>query len=165
MNSRFCLRTFFFRLSFSAVFVSILGSLGCGLTDQTQKFKDEGKACIWASRQNSLPESNELMSYQEGRSVTVTVRMPTCLSASCDVDRKATCLVRKLPNGEFEISSEGSFVSKATDACSTDCGFLDATCESPPLPAGPVLFRHGTQELRITVPSTSAVVCKGDAPF
>jgi hypothetical protein len=142
----------------------LVASAGCD--GETRRFHDEGQICLFPAGTGSdglATVASQTHSYRPDLPVDIAVLMPDCLSGTCSVDRKASCLVQV--TGPFiQVSSYGSYRQNGTQ-CTLECGGLVATCTTPPLPAGTYEVRHGTTVLTLTVPSRVSAPCGGRRPF
>lgn len=112
-------------------------ALGCGESETETSYVDVGTACI---------------SGEPDASHTVTVDFETCLSSSCDTLLESTCSAELVGN-ELKITAEATVLSKTSGPCTLDCGRAEATCETPPLPAGDYELVYGESTRTVSVPA------------
>jgi hypothetical protein len=141
------------------------GPTGCDdsvATPRTFEFKDEGQLCLYPQgAQGGHPDLDRpTLSFEADSPLAIEVTFPICLSSSCSKDPTASCSVIMADASMLVVSSVGS-VREEGNACTADCGFFVARCQSPALAAGTYTVRHGGDELRIAVPSMMRVPCIG----
>jgi hypothetical protein len=123
-------------------------------------YQNEGKLCVYPTG-TQLPVLGDPPSYSYPADATfdAVVAVKTCLDG-CSRDIAASCVV--IDSGtELQVTSEGSYVEEIHDSCSKICRPFMARCPTPVLPVGDYLFRHGTNTLVLTLPSTSIAPCVG----
>jgi hypothetical protein len=139
---------------------------GCGPTEQQPmhiELSNQGKICLYpAGETTGVPAIADATprSYAVDQSVNVAVQFPGCLSSSCTQDRMASCTVAGA-SGALQVTSIGSYTKLNAGACTTDCGFLIARCQTPALAAGTTTFQHGTAMVSLTLPFTGPPPCAG----
>ncbi|PRQ05712.1 hypothetical protein [Enhygromyxa salina] len=131
---RINIRCFATALAFTALAFT---SVGCTQETETT-FTDEGSACI-----SGEPDAAQ----------TVTVDFQTCLSSSCDTLLESSCTA-ELDGTELTITATAT-VSSKSGACTADCGLAQATCETPPLPAGSYDVVYGQEQGTLVVPAVT----------
>jgi len=125
---------------------------------------DEGALCLLSdanhTRAHFVPDM-EAQQVRADQPLVIQVAGTECLSASCDVDRKASCEAR-LEGATIVVSSRLEWKSGDMSVCTSDCGSLAATCATPPLPAGTYTVQFGSMPDRsIVIPSTLTPACTG----
>jgi hypothetical protein len=123
---------------------------------------DEGALCVLSEAPELLGPPLVLQAseqrFEPGDRLHVTVAVPTCMSASCDVDRHASCAVERR-GATLSISSYLAYEHTPAESCSRDCGTLSASCRSEPLEAGAYEVVHGARVVSLVVPSSLAAPC------
>lgn len=120
-------------------------------------FADLGSAC--PAPEGHTGYLGDPMTFEAGDAIVITVIHDACLSSSCDVDRHMTCEVT-LDGTQLLVHSEGGYIERdGYVTCTDDCGWLQAECTSPPLPAGDYVILHGDDEVQLTIPSTVSGLC------
>src|SRR3954447_8950610 len=90
-----------------------------------RQYANSGSVCI-----------ESLGSRQAEQRVHVSVVFPTCVSSSCDTALEPSCSV-VLKGTSLRVESSAKVRSLGgKHACTHDCRFLTAECESPVLPPG-----------------------------
>jgi hypothetical protein len=89
----------------------------------------------------------------------VEVDFGTCTSSSCDRVLNAAC--RATRSGSVITIEAETVIESEVGSCTDDCGFVTASCELAPLPAGTYELRYGNDSLSLTVPSTRIGGCVG----
>jgi hypothetical protein len=131
-------------------------------TETPHHYQNEGKLCVYPADVYGDPASAAVQSYvyAADSSFNVVVAFKGCLSGSCSRDRVTSCSVAET-GGEFQVTSEGSYVELDKDTCTTDCMRFAATCTTPTLPAGDQVFHGGADTLVLTLPSAGPPPCAG----
>jgi len=130
----------------------------CGDVDNNMTVMvDQGQLCMFAEQPLvAMPGFEpETVSLQTGGRLHVNVRLPQCLSASCDVNRLASCDVQRA-GSVLTVTSHISYEELDSEICTLDCGILSASCTSDELPAGAYTVVFGEQHFGLDVPSTIA---------
>ncbi len=143
-----------------------LGLTGCSTVDGVDfnlvVASDEGTLCM-LSGEPLMPGTpgvgSELLTFEEGSQLHVTVSLDDCLSDSCDVNRTATCEVTQ-DGATLQVSSELSYEAFDEGKCTMDCGRLVARCQSASLTAGHYKVVFGDELYGLSVPSTLAAACR-----
>ena len=146
--------------------IALVGLVGCSSVDGVDYTLvvavDEGTLCTF-SGEPLLPGTpaagSDLLTFEEGSQLHVTVSLDDCLSNSCDVNRKASCQVTRDGN-TLRVTSELSYEAFHEDMCTLDCGRLVARCESAPLSAGHYEIAFGDDQYGLSVPSTVSAACR-----
>lgn len=134
----------------------------CGGTQRVE-ILDEGSICVTPSA--FAGPSDATMMYEADDTIAVTVLMDGCLSSSCDTARDASCEI-VLDGTTLSVTSFFAYDTPTGNvACTSDCGFLHADCESAPLPAGDYVLEYAGASQPLTVPSAVAYDCDGEFPF
>lgn len=92
---------------------------------------------------------------------TVLVDFQICQSSSCD-EQIATGCVTTLEGNTITIEASATIRGpKRLQACTDDCGFTFAECETPALPAGTytLVYGEGTTELVVPDPRGHEETC------
>jgi hypothetical protein len=147
------------------VVLAMVCASGCGGDGSvTHTFKNEGFLCLYpAAETTSAPATfdRSVRTYAADQPVNVAVQFNACLSSSCSKKPMATCSI-DASGGTLQVTSDGSFVDPASNiGCTGDCRFLIARCTTASLPAGSYTFKHGTDTLALTVPSSGPPPCVG----
>ncbi len=88
-------------------------SIACGTGPTQSTLRNQGSACV------------------DTAAGTITVDFETCLSSSCDTLLSASCTARwNVDAVELEAEAVIESAGPGTD-CTTDCGFVTATCDLP----------------------------------
>src|SRR5215471_17061447 len=122
-------------------------AVGCGPSEQQPmhlQFSNQGELCLYpVGETNGVPNlaDSTPRTYAAGDVVNVAVQFATCLSSSCSIDRMASCTVGGT-GATLQVTSSGSYSNIGSGACTADCGFLIARCQTPTLAAGTVTFQH-----------------------
>ena len=90
--------------------ITFLALFACAPEVTTRTLTDEGSVCL-----------------DDDGSIVVT--FPDCLSSSCDTLLSAECTA-SLVDGVIEVHAEAVIESQG-NACTTDCGIVQATCAMP----------------------------------
>lgn len=112
-----------------------------------------GDLCIYANDPPATPMSTFETRVTPGDTLVVEVTLPTCLSGSCDVRRRARCDIARSDDA-LTITADFEYVTHDDDFCTLDCQVLTATCETGPLPAGEYVIAHAGQSEELVIPST-----------
>ena len=134
-----------------SAYASLASSLGFACANEDERrnnMVDEGRLCFEEDQRRVGDDSVQLLA---GESLILTVSAPTCLSASCDVDRQAMCSVAQ-DGTTLTISSVLRWTERSTSGCTDDCGQLTATCRTQPLSMGTHTIRHGRAEHSVSIP-------------
>ncbi|MBW2458702.1 MAG: hypothetical protein JRI68_29660 [Deltaproteobacteria bacterium] len=145
---------------------TLLGLTGCstveGIDYNLVVAMDEGTLCM-LSGEPLMPGTpaagSELLTFDEGSQLHVTVSLDDCLSDSCDVNRTAVCQVTQ-DGATLQVSSELSYEAFDEAQCTMDCGRLVARCQSAPLSAGHYKVEFGADTYGLSVPSTVTAACR-----
>ncbi len=108
--------------------------------------EDVGQACV---------------SGLEDQPHTILVDFEVCQSSSCD-EQIATGCTATLEGNTITIEASATIRGpKRLQACTADCGFTFAECETPALPAGTytVVYGDGTTELVVPEPMDHEGTC------
>jgi len=123
---------------------------------------DDGTLCM-LSGEPMMPGTpgpdSELLTFEEGSRLHVTVSLDDCLSNSCDVNRKAVCQITQ-DGATLTVDSELSYEAFDEGQCTMDCGQLVARCESEPLSAGHYKVVFGADTYGLSVPATLTAACR-----
>jgi hypothetical protein len=121
---------------------------------EVDRFENEGTVCVGAHQFET-----EGGALEPGEPTIIRVMFPTCLN-SCTWARSAECRA-DLIDGELVVTSSGEKARRGlTGPCTTECGRMAAWCETPSLPAGEYVLRHGDEMTSFVVPTTAAP-CEG----
>ena len=137
-----------------------LAVVACRAAPEVQKVElhDDGAICVGAAVDAGGVD------LRADEALAIGIRS-SCLSTSCVTNRAAKCSVKR--DGErLVVSSEMSWVSPEDlgKKCGQDCSFLEATCQTDPLPAGSYKVVMGVNVVEVTLPSHVAVRCDRDRP-
>ncbi len=152
--------------SLALVLPALLALGGCANVDSVDfglvVAVDEGTLCMF-SNAPIIPVApagdSELLTFDEGSQLFVTVSLEDCLSDSCDVNRVASCQVTQ-DGATLQVTSELSYEMVDEAQCTMDCGRLVARCESAPLNGGHYKVQFGDQSYGLSVPSTLVTACR-----
>jgi hypothetical protein len=130
-------------------------------TTDIVELNDGGELCMFAQAP-FLPGVStvdpEMLTFDEGGRLHITVAMPNCLSQSCEVDREADCSITR--DGEaLTVQSRLAYRTVERESCTLECGRLIARCESEPLEAGNYTVHFDGQSHALPVPSTLSESC------
>jgi hypothetical protein len=139
---------------------------GCGSVDSVDNALlvavDDGTLCMFSDAPlipGAPAGGSQLLSFEEGSQLFVTVSLDDCLSDSCDVNREASCQVTQ-EGTTLQINSELSYEMVEATQCTMDCGRLVARCESAPLSGGHYMVEFGDDVFGLSVPSTLVTACR-----
>lgn len=92
--------------------------------------------------------------------LTLSVSTAACLSSACTRQRRASCSV-VLSGSELFVSSHFRWEERGAypNSCTDDCLTLRAQCETPPLPAGSYVVRHGDDAFTLQIPGRLPSSC------
>ncbi len=152
--------------STAMVLPALLALGGCGSVENADyalfAAVDEGTLCMFSGEPimpGTPAAGSELLTFEEGSRLFVTVSLDDCLSDSCDVNRVAYCQVAQ-DGTTLLVSSELSYEMTDQTQCTMDCGRLVARCESEPLSAGHYQVAFGGATYPLSVPSTLVNPCQ-----
>ena len=117
--------------------------------------EDHGAICIAA-----LPESTGAVRLASDATFTLSVSTSACLSSACTRSRRASCSV-VLSGSELFVSSHFHWEERGAypNGCTDDCVALNAQCETPALPSGTYVVRHGDDAFTLQIPGQLASGC------
>jgi hypothetical protein len=139
-----------------------VGLPGTACVRQSQVFFEDIGALCPAPTDHTGPY-DATMVFEVGGTITFTVAYEECLSSSCDINRDMSCEVIT-DSTQIVVHSQGSFTERdGYVSCTEDCGFLEASCTSAPLPAGNYVIVHGDDRIPLTIPSSVEGLC--EVPF
>jgi hypothetical protein len=130
--------------------MSFAMSLACSPNEERVELVDEGQLCF------NAPGTAE--TFEAEAPIDVTVEAQECLSASCEIDRRAECSVA-INGSDIVVHSSLKWTETGDDMCTADCGEPTAHCMSEPVPAGDFVVNHGTAKYDFSVPQDEARVC------
>lgn len=111
--------------------------------------ENEGEVCLHSSTQLASTQM-----FEADARVVITYQSTTCLSSSCDLGRFAWCGVSGT-GPSLAITSAAAWSSDSSpEACTDDCGLMNAQCMTVPLAEGAYAFTFGAETIALTVPST-----------
>ncbi len=125
---------------------------GCDEEFSTSALTNEGTACLVAPAAD--PPPGEVAADEMAH---VHVVMDGCASG-CTVVDEASCTAT-LDGSVLRVESQARLRIRQGDQCSFECVAVEATCPTPPLPAGTYTVQHGDATRAVTVPGTDA--CPG----
>jgi hypothetical protein len=138
------------------VMVAAVAWTGCA-KDIERTLRERGAVCVLPDGATTNLHTCERLEFSADEILRLEVHFDVCLSATCDVDRRASCRAN-VDGSVITVTAEGSY-RRDGDDCSDDCGALTATCSVGPLPAGDYEVRYAEDSLALTLPSTRAKVC------
>jgi hypothetical protein len=128
--------------------------------------KDDGALCLGAppavdGGDGRAPAGVDL---QAGQALAISVRSP-CLSNVCATGRSSKCAVKR-EGDRLLVTSELTWIGPEDlgTRCPHECTFLDATCNTEPLPAGNYQVVLGARTVDVALPSHRDVRCDHDKP-
>lgn len=139
--------------------ILMIALAGCG--GDVVTLDNQGAVCL--STTTDFPEGGQ--QFEADSTLYAIVTFATCLSSSCSSDRTAECQVA-VQGDRIVITSRGSYTDESGpgQACTTDCLYLEATCETGPLPAGEYTIIYGEDELPLTIPGITGAYCVPERP-
>lgn len=143
---------------------SLLLACGAKSAPPLHEFRDEGQLCLLPSSQADPSTLLDKKTFVAGEPIVITVTTQECFSSSCSEDQQASCAVQLVDATTLRVTSQGSFrdTTSQHEVCTSDCGYLTARCSTPALAAGSYTVLLGTEQMSITIPSTtSAQPCGG----
>lgn len=129
----------------------------CDAGPERRTLRNQGLACVEA------PASvfGDCSEHQITADVPLQVEVDfgTCTSSSCDRVLNAAC--RASRSGSVITIEAETVIEREGGECTDDCGFVTASCEIAPLPAGTYELRYGNDSVSLTVPTTTIGGCVG----
>ena len=136
---------------------------GCDSLDswQAHTMTDQGRVCLYADTEAASGYwlgDHEDQSFVPDASVAVGFYPHVCLSSSCSRFANASCSV-SLDGSTLTVSGSASYEQNVSPnvGCTSDCGLLQAVCETPSLPAGSYTLVFAGMQASFEVPSTDTV--------
>jgi hypothetical protein len=148
----------------SWMFAAML-AVACTSGSVRHEFKNQGLLCLFpASETMAAPVESgaTVRTYAADQPVNVAVQFLTCLPCGTE-QLMATCSI-DASSGTLQVTSKGSFEQvdpPSNMVCVGICRFFVAHCATASLPAGAYTFKHGTDTLSLTVPSSGETPCIG----
>lgn len=118
-------------------------------------FDDHGEVCLYGTP--AQPPHTGEQEFKVGAPLYLDYRLEeVCLSSECTRNHQALCSVVVLGQVQrvTSLASWETIEGAYTDvACSDDCAFLHATCQTDALSPGEYTFTFGQESLSLVVPS------------
>jgi hypothetical protein len=124
----------------------LLGIVSCADTQETI-YQDQGSLCLRSNAAGALE---------------VTVNFPGCLGG-CDKLVEARCSV-VVQATEIVVSSRGVVETTRSGACTDECMYATARCESAPLEPGSYTVRYGSQSEPVVLPESLTILFYNESP-
>ena len=117
---------------------------------------DDGTVCI----DGALLGGVSAVQLPSDAPLTLRVSTSACLGSACTRQRRASCSV-VLSGSELFVSSHFRWEERGAypNGCTDDCVALHAQCETPPLPPGTYVVRHGADAFPLRIPGQPAIGC------
>jgi hypothetical protein len=131
----------------ATVFCVCATVLGCSVVDRGETtYSDHGAVCLRSTDSGGLE---------------ISVTFPVCLSSSCERAGETSCSLTRRDT-ELEIRSRGVVENVGARMCTSDCGSLQAFCESEPLEPGGYVVVHGSDSATVSLPQASLLLFADD---
>jgi len=118
--------------------------------------EDDGAICVGAAQL----QGTRRVQLASDAPFTLSVSTSACLSSACTRNRRASCSV-VLSGSELFVSSHFHWEERGAypNSCTDDCVALRAQCETPALPSGTYVVRHGDDAFTLQIPGQLASSC------
>ncbi|HEX6276372.1 MAG TPA: hypothetical protein VFZ53_25200 [Polyangiaceae bacterium] len=143
---------------FAAMLAFVVSPALAGCSEEFEvTVENEGALCVHPVGAEGDPFACPEVEFAAGAVLRLSVNFQKCMSSSCDRDPRTSC--KATVNGNvITVTAKGSYTHEEGE-CTDDCGFLVASCEVGPLPAGDYELHYAGETLALSLPSARFNVC------
>ena len=144
--------------TFALVLAFVVPAALAGCSEEYEvTVENEGALCVSPEGADADPFACSPIEFGAGAVLRLSVNFQKCMSSSCDRDPRTSCKAT-VDGNVITVTAKGSYTHEEGE-CTDDCGFLVASCEVGPLPAGDYELRYAGETLELSVPSLRFNVC------